>query len=133
MPSLAGLLDIPNKTFDIFGVEETQAVVTMGSCFVTLSYLNSAGVLVQFRKTLVKDPLGIEIGSKLISSGIEDELGAGFLEPTTATGQNVVAKSLTHANFSIASSLDNFEQKTFTDQHGTVRKAILLPVCLVTG
>ena len=115
MPSLAGLLDIPNHTFDIFGVNETQAIVTMGSCFVTLSYLNSAGVLVQFRKTLTKDPLGIEIGTKLISSGIEDELGAGFLEPTTATGQNVVAKSLSHANFSIASSLDNFEQKTFTD------------------
>ncbi len=46
MPSLAGLLDIPNKTLDIFGQEETQAVITMGNCFVTLSYLNSAGVLV---------------------------------------------------------------------------------------
>ena len=132
MPSIAGILDIPNKTFDIFGVSETQSVITYGHCFVTLSYLNESGILIQFRKTLTQDPLSVEIGSNLISSGIQDELGAGYLEPTTAENQNVVAKSLAHANFSTASSLENFQQKVFVDQHGNERKAILLPVNLVS-
>jgi hypothetical protein len=128
--SISGQLDLPNKTFDIFGIPETQAIITMTPCNITLSYL-SDGVLVQFRKTLENNPLSIQIGSNLISSGIQDELGAGFLEPTTASGQNVVAKSLAHADFSVASSLGNFQQKTFIDQHGTQRVAILLPVTLV--
>ncbi len=129
--SIAGQIDLPNKTFDIFGVDEVQAAITMSSCNITLSYLNEDGILIQFRKTLEQDPLAVQIGSSLISSGVQDELGAGFLEPTTARDQNIVAKSLAHANFSVSSSLENFQHKVFTDQHGNERKAVLMPVVLV--
>ena len=67
------------------------------------------------KKELPENPLEIRIGSKLISSGIEDEYGGGYVESTTSETQNVIGRSLAFANFSNASSLDKFQTKSFVD------------------
>ena len=128
---IAGQLNIPERTFDIFSMAETQAHITITPCLVTLSYLDTNGKVIQLKKTLDKNPLAVHVGSNLIASGIKDSLGGGYVEPTTAEGMNIVGKSIAHADFGISSTLEPFQQKSFVDQHGITRAAILLPVQLM--
>ena len=126
--SIAGQLDLEARTFDIYSQAELNSIVTLAGKVITLSYVNENGILVQFRKTLPKDPMIIEIGSTLISSDVLDADGrGGFAESTTSRG-NSIARSLAFADFSVPSSLDNFEHKTILDPSGTTHTAILLPV-----
>ena len=106
--ALAGKLNLTARNFDIFNYSESNTFITLGPCSITLSYLDEQGKLIQLKKDLPVDPLKVFIGSKLVSSDIQDELGGGFLEPTTAQNQNVVAKSLAFADFLLTSSLSNF-------------------------
>ena len=130
--SLSGKMDLQNGSFDIFNFEETQSFITYSSCGVTLSYLSPGGKLVQLKKDLPENPIEIRIGSALISSGIQDDLGGGYVESTLAESANVIGKALAYANFSDASSLAKYETKMFVDQNGVNRTAVLLPVQLNT-
>ena len=86
--SLSGKMDLQNGSFDIFNFEETQSFITYSSCGFTLSYLSPDGKLVQLKKSLPENPLEIRIGSALISSGIQDDIGGGYVESTLAESAN---------------------------------------------
>ena len=44
--SIAGQLDLENRTFDIYSVDELNSVITLAGKVITMSYVNEEGVLV---------------------------------------------------------------------------------------
>ena len=129
--SLSGKFDLEQGTFDLWAYNETVAVVSVTECHITLSYQDEDGQIIQLRKEHNINPLSINVGSKLITSSVADSDGAGYLEKTNGhVGQNVIAKSLAHVDFGNASTMTNYNTRTFTDSNSVVHTAVLLPVTL---
>jgi hypothetical protein len=104
--------------FDLFNVAETNSLVSVTTTHVQLSYVDEQGQVIQLRKALPDNPLNVQVGSKLISSSVEDEHGGGFLESTnTESGNNVVGKSLAAVNWD-AIDTSKLQTKVFTDGNG---------------
>jgi hypothetical protein len=115
-----GIFDFSNgqRTFDLFNVAETNSLVSVTTTHVQLSYVDEQGQVIQLRKALPDNPLNVQVGSKLISSSVEDEHGGGFLESTnTESGNNVVGKSLAAVNWD-AIDTSKLQTKVFTDGNG---------------
>jgi hypothetical protein len=65
------------------------------------------------RKALPENPLNVHVGSKLISSGVQDEHGGGYVESAnTESGNHVVGKSLGVVDW-VAPDTSKFQTKTF--------------------
>ena len=129
----AGKFNFSNgqKTFDIFAFDETAATITTSDCHIQLSYIDENGQVVQLKKELNQNPLAINIGTKLISSSVQDENGGGFLEPANGQlGNNFVAKSLAHVDFVNPSTYAKMHTREFTDQNGQTVTAVLVPVTM---
>lgn len=130
---LSGKFNFENgqKTFDLFAYDETTALVHVTNCHIQLSYVNEQGEIVQLRKEIKQNPLIINVGSKLITSSITDEYGGGFLESANGQlGNNFVAKSLAHVDFTNTATMTKLQTRTFTDSGGVEHVAVLLPIIL---
>jgi hypothetical protein len=118
-----GKIDPIARNFDITGVNETQTSITIINNRLRLSYISEAGELVQLVKDLnqtddivVADLLGV-------SPAREGGLG-GYAQRSLGVG---VAKSLTNVSWNDTS---NVTSKSFVDDSGHTRTAVLLPITL---
>jgi hypothetical protein len=101
------------STFDLFHVAETNSIVSVTNTHIQLSYVDEQGQVIQLRKALPENPLNVSIGSKMISSSVEDEHGAGYLESTnTESGNHVVGTSIAVVDWD-AIDTSKFQTKTF--------------------
>jgi hypothetical protein len=101
------------STFDLFHAAETNSLVSVTNSHVQLSYVDEQGQVIQLRKALPANPLNVHIGSKMISSSVEDEHGAGYLESAnTESGNHVVGKSLAVVDWD-AIDTSKFQTKSF--------------------
>jgi hypothetical protein len=65
------------------------------------------------RKALPENPLNVQVGSKIISSGVQDAHGGGYVEvANTENGNHVVGKSLGVVDWD-AVDTSKFQTKTF--------------------
>jgi hypothetical protein len=105
-------------------------MVSVSTTHVQLSYVNEQGQVIQLRKALGQNPLNVHVGSKMISSGVQDAHGGGFLETAnTESGNHVVGKSLAVVDWD-AVDTSKFQTKTFQDTNGCSQTAVLLPVVM---
>jgi hypothetical protein len=101
------------STFDLFHAAETNSLVSVTNSHVQLSYVDEQGQVIQLRKALPENPLNVYVGSKLISSSVQDEHGAGYLESAnTESGNHVVGKSLAVVDWDTIDT-SNLQTKTF--------------------
>jgi hypothetical protein len=118
------------RSFDLFNAAETNTLVSVTTTHVQLSYVDENGQVIQLRKALPDNPLNVSIGSKLISSSVQDQHGGGFLESTnTVTGNNVVGKAIAEVNWDAIDG-SKFQTKVFTDANGCSQTAVLIPVIM---
>jgi hypothetical protein len=88
-------------------------MVSVSTTHVQLSYVDEQGQVIQLRKALAENPLNVHVGSKMISSGVQDGDGGGFLETAnTESGIHVVGKSLAVVDWD-AIDTSTFQTKTF--------------------
>ena len=119
-----GVIDPVNRNFDIAGVEETNTSISTINSQLKLSYTSEDGKLVQLVKPLTLGADNIAIGVGLgISPASEGGL-KGYAQTTTS---NSIAKSLTNVTWT---NITNVQTKTFIDDNGITRVAVLLPVTL---
>lgn len=127
-----GLFDFSGgqSTFDLFHAQETNSLVSVTNTHVQLSYVDEAGQVIQLRKALPENPLNVHVGSKMISSSVQDAHGAGYLETTnTETGNHVVGKALGAVDWD-AIDTSKFQTKTFQDSNGCQQTAVLIPMIM---
>ena len=118
-----GTIDVHNRTFDIVGVNETQTSISIINGKLRLSYVDEDGKFIQLSKQLTQDD-DIAVGDLVgISPAVEAGLG-GYAQKSVGVG---VAKSLTNVSWSDTS---NVTSKSFVDDSGRARVAVLLPVTL---
>ena len=117
-----GTIDPINKSFDIAGVSETNTNISTINNTLKLSYTSPTGELIQLVKQLNTGTDNISIGDSLdISPVLENNLG-GYGQKSNELGP---CKSLTSIDWA---NTNNVVTKTFTDDNGISRTAVLLPV-----
>ena len=118
-----GTIDVQSRSFDIVGVNETQTSISVINGKLRLSYVDEDGKFIQLTKTLTQDD-GISVGDQVgISPALEGGLG-GYAQKCDSNG---VATSLTNVDWS---NTTNLTSKSFVDDSGRSRTAVLLPVTL---
>ena len=119
-----GTIDPINKSFDIAGVSETNTNISTINNTLKLSYTSPTGELIQLVKQLNTGTDNISIGDSLdISPVLENNLG-GYGQKSNELGP---CKSLTSIDWT---NTNNVVTKTFTDDNGISRTAVLLPVII---
>ena len=118
-----GKIDPIARNFDIEGVNETQTSVTIINGKLRLSYISEAGELVQLVKQLNQTE-DIVVGDMLGISPAREGGHGGYAQRSVGVG---VAKSLTNVSWDDTS---NVTSRTFVDDSGRTRTAVLLPVTL---
>jgi len=118
-----GIINPENRTFDILGVQETNTSISTINGQLKLSWHAPNGELIQIVKQIDTDE-SIAIGDALdVSPTLEQSLG-GYAQRTTNDGR---ANALTAVDWT---NTQNLVTKTFTDDNGINRTAVLLPVTL---
>ena len=119
-----GTINPTNRTFDIASVNETNTSISTINNTLKLSYTSENGELIQLVKQ-INPTENVSIGDKLhISPVLETGLG-GYAQRTTGDG---IAKALTSIDWNNTTGLTT---KSFTDDNGVSRTAVLLPVLLL--
>ena len=125
-----GDVDIVNRTFDIHGIPETDASLSVTNSAVNWTYRNPQGDLVRYSKTLTNLTQG-ERGDFIVTSPCLEQVGStvegGFacvskqkLRTASCIGK-ILTDTCDHAKFTI---------RTFMDSNGVARTAILVPISL---
>jgi len=118
-----GIINPASRTFDILGVQETNTSISTINGQLKLSYTDTSGKLIQIVKQINTDE-SIAIGDSLdVSPALEGGLG-GYAQRTSATG---VGRALTSVDWT---NTQNLVSKTFNDDNGIARNAVLLPITL---
>ena len=119
----SGTIDPANRSFDIAAVQETNTSILTLNNTLRLSYLSESGELIQLVKQL--DPVGdnISIGDTL---GVSPAMEAGIGGYATRRPSGKI-RSLVNIDWNDTS---NVVTKTFIDDNGVTRTAVLLPVTL---
>ena len=119
----SGIIDPVNRTFDILGVNESATNISVIGGTLRLSYTSPEGKLVQLIKPLGNDK-NINIGDAIGVSKVTENGVGGF---ALKTNLRPVARSLAAVNWNNTAHLTT---KTFQDENGMNRTAVLLPVVL---
>ena len=119
----SGIIDPANRTFDILGVNESATNISVIGGTLRLSYTSPEGKLVQLIKPLGNDK-NINIGDAIGVSKVTENGVGGF---ALKTNLRPVARSLAAVNWNNTAHLTT---KTFQDENGMNRTAVLLPVVL---
>ena len=120
----SGTIDPVNRNFDIAAVQETNTSIVTINNTLRLSYLSETGEYIQLTKQL--NPTGNNIG-------VGDTLG---VSPATENGVGGLAQRVSlQGNIKAIAPVDwgdtsNLTTRTFTDDNGVTRTAVLLPVVL---
>ena len=118
-----GTINPHARTFDILGIEETATSIAVANGTIRLAYMSPEGKFVQLVKTLDDDD-SIKIGDLVGSSSVLDNGIGGFAQKTN---EKHVGTALTTVDWNNTSNLIS---RTFTDQNGLTRTAVLLPILL---
>ena len=118
----SGVINSQGRTFDIAGVNETNTSISTLNGQLKFSYTSEDGKLIQLTKQLNQSD-GIHIGDALGISPARENNHGGYAQKTT----NGIAKSLTNVDWN---NITNVVTKTFTDDNGILRTAVLLPVTM---
>ncbi len=116
-----GIIDPDARTFDILGVSETQTSITVVNGNLRLAYTDPNGTLVQLVKPLTNSD-GINIGDAIGLSQVLDNSIGGYGQKSE---KNSFATSLTSVDWN---NVTHLTTKSFVDQNGITRTAVLLPV-----
>ena len=119
----SGIIDPANRTFDILGVNESATNISVIGGTLRLSYTSPEGKLVQLIKPLGNDK-NINLGDAIGVSKVTENGVGGF---ALKTNLRPVARSLAAVNWNNTAHLTT---KTFQDENGMNRTAVLLPVVL---
>ena len=122
-----GVIDPVGRTFDIAGVEEYNTSISTMNGQLRLSYTTPGGELVQLVKQLNQGGDGIAIGDALGVSPATENSKKGFGQRTTQKTKGH-ARALTSVDWSDTTKLTT---KTWVDDNGVQRTAVLLPVTLL--
>lgn len=118
-----GTIDPINRNFDIDAIQEYNTNISIINNTLKLSYTMPTGQLVQLTKQLTTDD-NISIGDSLNLSQVTENSLGGYAQVTTGKG---ACKALTTIDWTDTSNLTT---KTFTDDNGVTRTAVLLPVLM---
>jgi len=118
-----GTINPATRTFDILGVNETNTSISVTNGSLRLAYTSPEGKFVQLVKNLNSDD-GVQVGDAIGLSPALDQGIGGYAQKTKL---NPVATALTSINWDDTSGLTT---RTFVDQNGVTRTAVLLPVII---
>ncbi len=118
-----GTIDSHGRTFDIAGINETLTSISTLNGKLRFSYTSPDGKLIQLTKNMTTDD-SVAIGDALGISPAREGTHGGYAQKTSTDG---VAKALTNVDWS---NVTHLTTKTFTDDNGVSRTAVLLPVIL---
>ena len=117
-----GTIDPVARTFDILSVSETNTSISTINNLLKLSYTSENGELVQLVKEINPSD-DVKVVDKLQISPVTQGGYGGYGQ--RGGDDNGVATALTSVNWAATGSLTT---KTFTDDNGVTRTAVLLPV-----
>ena len=118
-----GTINPDARTFDILGVAETNTSISVTNGSLRLAYTSPEGKFVQLVKTLNVDD-GVRVGDAMGRSPALDQGVGGYAQKTK---KEPVAVALAAINWDDTSA---FTTRTFVDQNGVTRTAVLLPVII---
>ena len=116
-----GIIDPDARTFDILGVSETQTSITVVNGNLRLAYTDPNGTLVQLVKPLTNSD-DIAIGDAIGLSHVLDNSIGGYGQKSE---KHRFATSLVSVDWN---NVTHLTTKSFVDQNGITRTAVLLPV-----
>ena len=118
-----GTIDPAARTFDILGVNESNTSISITNGSLRLAYTSPDGKLIQLVKNLNTGD-DVEVGDGI---GISPALDQGVGGYAQKTEKKPVASALAPVNWNDTSGLTT---RTFVDQNGVTRTAVLLPVVI---
>jgi len=118
-----GTINPDTRTFDILGVNETNTSISVNNGSLRLAYTSPEGKFVQLVKNLDTDD-GVQVGDSIGLSPALDQGVGGYAQKTK---KDPVAIALTSINWDDTSK---FSTRTFVDQNGVSRIAVLMPVII---
>ena len=119
----AGTINPAARTFDILGVNESNTSISITNGSLRLAYTSPDGKLIQLVKNLSTGD-DVEVGDGV---GISPALDQGVGGYAQKTEKKPVASALVAVNWNDTSNLTT---RTFVDQNGVTRTAVLLPVVI---
>ena len=118
-----GTINPDTRTFDILGVNETNTSISVTNGSLRLAYTSPEGKFIQLVKNLHTDD-GVHIGDAIGLSPALDQGVGGYAQKTK---KKPIATAMTSINWNDLSALST---RTFADQNGITRTAVLLPVVI---
>ena len=120
----AGNLSVRSASWELGGVAETNTSISTINGQLRFTYTNESGKIVQLVKQLQQGDSSIAVGDALGVSPAKENSQGGFAQRVSKGGH---AKALAAVDWSDTSQ---FTTRTFTDDNGVTRTAVLLPVTL---
>lgn len=122
-----GQFDIENRTFDISHLSETETSLSITCNKISMMYRDESNNLIKLTKTLTDDPMVGKRGDYLVASDVKENYIGGYC---TLSKQNNKTKTCIGKLLADTSDHSKFTFKTFADQNGIQRTALLVPVSL---